>query len=436
MILLTVAALAATLTVAASAGSWWEDCSDTVAVYPTPPQAAAGDLDRNGMVEAADARQTLRLAVGLDTYMLEYGIDADYNGDGNVTAEDARGVLRCAVGLEGSAIPKADDGAYRIRVSSRFDQFETLGALIPLETNADRIGDTWDNKSSLPLWRLCNTADAEAFAAAFLATKIDGFGDIDVPTFLRRYDDAFFADRDLFITYNAEDSGSNIQAVYSPAIMHGEETAAYYPLSDMNDYPAIAKDGTLTFRVGSVSPMIGTADIANWFLFLPLPKTASEGVAAFDSIHGTGGLLPYEEENAARHGKTKWSYALEKRLTDNMEVEMRSGDVLAFALLNAQDGGYLWEYETDATVKETDRLFRDPAEGCDLLLREELVCEPHAAPGAPGLQLYTVGPMKPGTFTLRFSLKRAWETAPVKEYTVTLIVTKGMPDIIYSDAEE
>ena len=61
-----------------------------------------GDVDGDGYVTAADARYTLRAAVGLEYYASgsrEFDT-ADYNRDGRLTAEDARMVLRTAVQLE------------------------------------------------------------------------------------------------------------------------------------------------------------------------------------------------------------------------------------------------------------------------------------------------------------------------------------------------
>ncbi len=59
-----------------------------------------GDVDRDGIVTAADARLVLRYSVGLDEYSLGELKIADTDRDGNVNASDARTVLRIAVGLE------------------------------------------------------------------------------------------------------------------------------------------------------------------------------------------------------------------------------------------------------------------------------------------------------------------------------------------------
>ena len=423
-ICITVMALAALLTISAYAENWWSEASADVSAYPVSPPLARGDLDGNGTVDAADARQTLRFAVGLDAGLLAYSADPDYDGDGRITAEDARLVLRCSVGLEGTATPRADDGVYRIRVYSLFGEYSDLGALIPLETNAEQVKGY--KTEHFPLWRLRSVSDVEAFCAAFCEAGIVPDGAMEVPTFLRRYDDAFFADRELFVCYTVEGSGSNLQAVYAPVVIKDERTVASYPLPDMSVWPTLVKDGTLTFSVGSVSPEGGTCDIADWFLFLPVEKAAAKDCASFDCVRAESRTLPYDEFSAAYQGKTRWAYASRKRLAADAELVLRPYQEIAFSLENAQDGGYLWEYETDAVVRAYDDLFTAEDENFDLWIREDLVNEPNTAPGASGLHLYTIGAYKPGAYTLRFKLKRSWEEEPVETRTVTLIVSNVM----------
>ncbi|MBQ6065667.1 MAG: dockerin type I repeat-containing protein [Clostridia bacterium] len=90
--------MAAVMTVSAAAES------------PGALPLAPGDVDRNGKVEAADARQALRFSVRLDEQMIPECASADVDGDDVVTAADARHILRCAVGLEKLAVPQTDDG--------------------------------------------------------------------------------------------------------------------------------------------------------------------------------------------------------------------------------------------------------------------------------------------------------------------------------------
>ncbi len=58
-----------------------------------------GDVDRDWILTAADARLALRASVGLWTpFIWEQFNAADVNGDLHITAEDARAILRLAVG--------------------------------------------------------------------------------------------------------------------------------------------------------------------------------------------------------------------------------------------------------------------------------------------------------------------------------------------------
>lgn len=65
------------------------------------PEAASGDVNADGKVNARDARTLLRYLAGLIT---EEEIDlaaGDFNGDGKVNARDARAILRNLAGLDG-----------------------------------------------------------------------------------------------------------------------------------------------------------------------------------------------------------------------------------------------------------------------------------------------------------------------------------------------
>lgn len=58
-----------------------------------------GDIDGNGAVNAADARDILRLSVGISPMTAAVKTLADIDGDGTVSAGDARLALRLAAGL-------------------------------------------------------------------------------------------------------------------------------------------------------------------------------------------------------------------------------------------------------------------------------------------------------------------------------------------------
>ena len=61
---------------------------------------ALGDIDKDGIVSAADARLALRAAVGLEKLTEEEKALADVDGISGITSADARLILRVAVGLE------------------------------------------------------------------------------------------------------------------------------------------------------------------------------------------------------------------------------------------------------------------------------------------------------------------------------------------------
>ena len=63
------------------------------------PDYLVGDVDRNGSVEASDARRILRYSSKLSTYTKLQGLLADADLDGDVTAADARIVLRMSSNL-------------------------------------------------------------------------------------------------------------------------------------------------------------------------------------------------------------------------------------------------------------------------------------------------------------------------------------------------
>lgn len=64
--------------------------------------AAAGDINSDGKVTAADAREILRLSVGIAPDASPDLKAADVNNDGTINANDARLALRLAIGLSES----------------------------------------------------------------------------------------------------------------------------------------------------------------------------------------------------------------------------------------------------------------------------------------------------------------------------------------------
>ena len=59
-----------------------------------------GDVDGDGKVTAADAREALRGAAQLEELTDKEAFAADMNGDGKVTANDARDILKTAAGVK------------------------------------------------------------------------------------------------------------------------------------------------------------------------------------------------------------------------------------------------------------------------------------------------------------------------------------------------
>ena len=77
-----------------------EESTDEAESEPVLDTAILGDIDRNGIITAGDARSALRFAASLDEYTDEQFELANVNGDNRLTASDARDILRVAAGLE------------------------------------------------------------------------------------------------------------------------------------------------------------------------------------------------------------------------------------------------------------------------------------------------------------------------------------------------
>lgn len=74
-------------------------CMSSAVIF-SASAAAAGDVDGNGSVTAADARLALRASVNLEKLTAAQTKAADIDGKAGVTAADARLILRASVGLE------------------------------------------------------------------------------------------------------------------------------------------------------------------------------------------------------------------------------------------------------------------------------------------------------------------------------------------------
>lgn len=91
-----------TLVVAALlAGCGAHDGHSTAAAARYRAVGVYGDLNSNGIIDAADATRVLRAVVGLDPAVNE---TMDFNGNGQVDAADATKILRVVVGLDVPAV--------------------------------------------------------------------------------------------------------------------------------------------------------------------------------------------------------------------------------------------------------------------------------------------------------------------------------------------
>ena len=392
--------------------SFWDIVGEEP-VFPGWPLPLRGDLDGDGAITPADARLALRFSVGLEPQMKARHMlwAADLDEDGKAAPADARRILRKAVGLEQTYIPDPAWDVYRLRTCGLPIDYEELGALKALEVNAPLVTDIFG--SHLPLWRIDSAETRELWLAAFRETDKDCFlsddpavaprGDVEVPALLKRYGDAFFAENDLLICYKQEGSGGYTQAVYAPVV----------------------KDGTLTLTVSTtdVKDHAVTADIADWLLFIPVPKTMTATVSCntFDCLRGetltleTPAAMDYALFGSNENYYDNWMRSYDHILTGDaaLTLEISENPQPLFSLLNCQDGGYLWECEC--------------ASNGGLEIRERYVRYPEArgSAGAPSLQEYSVIAKKTGTYTLHFSLKRAWENESIAERTVTVTVGQG-----------
>ena len=384
----------------------WENAAQAEAffVVPTVPLPIQGDLDGSGDLDPADARLALRYAIGLEPTLEASNALwlVDRDRDGKATPADARLILRDAVGLTDFRLPDVNDDVYRIRTSGLpSDEYGELGALKALEVNAGKVTDIFGDH--LPLWRIDSMETLEQWVAAFRQTeheeelKICDWQirpepvDAEVLAFLKRYNADYFAENDLLICYKYESSGGYAQAVYTPFV----------------------KDGELTLTVSSASykdrPM--TCDIANWLIFVPVSKELTKignGCHTFDCLVGDDVTLHDNAEILTEASFGNWLQAYSRILTEDAEATILKGATcFTFSLENCADGGYLWVCDAD--------------EGLTVWERFCVLPEPHKA-GVPCLQVYDVTGDKPGTYTLRFSLKRSWEKESIAERTVTVTV--------------
>jgi len=178
-------------------------------------------------------------------------------------ASDVSSDASSAVSKEEEYIILNTDALYIRADSSCSDSFE---ALFPM---ANPNGLAISSRQHLPVLHFEN---AEEFAA-----RVDKLGDcfqLDVPyngdpAFTEQvsvFDNAFFEENDLLAVYVSSPSGS-----------------IRYEVTNADIY-----DGTLMIWVAEDRPEIGTDDVADWFILLPVPKTAVAACSEIDAVL-TGG---------------------------------------------------------------------------------------------------------------------------------------------------
>ena len=109
-----------------------------------------GDVDTDGKISSADARQTLRYAVELDKYDKKQKLLADADKDGKITSSDARLILRVAVRLDdlsGESVTLGTADGYSPEDFDADDQFEEIPDIfervIPEEPEIEAQEDTF-----------------------------------------------------------------------------------------------------------------------------------------------------------------------------------------------------------------------------------------------------------------------------------------------------
>lgn len=99
-----------TVTVTSISGDWgkvtykgktgWINLFYAAFVNTTVTPAITPDLNANGMVDASDARLTLRASAGIENLSESVKKKADVDSNGEITASDARVILRISAGLQ------------------------------------------------------------------------------------------------------------------------------------------------------------------------------------------------------------------------------------------------------------------------------------------------------------------------------------------------
>lgn len=107
-------------TISSAMSEIWSKPNDSD-IVPTETSYGSGDVNKDGVITAADARLALQMAGGL----IDKDYSADVNGDGEITASDARMILRAAAKLDKLPIDDNEEAITQV-ISMYGDNFSSL----------------------------------------------------------------------------------------------------------------------------------------------------------------------------------------------------------------------------------------------------------------------------------------------------------------------
>lgn len=119
----------------------------------------------------------------------------------------------------------------------------------------------------LPINKFGSCAELDAFKASFGEDNSfdHGYGGASFNENTADYDDAFFAENDLFLVYVGANSGS---LKFDVGLIALDSTGLVIYVEQTND------------------PQECTDDMAGWFITVALPRSATEGCTVFDAVMG------------------------------------------------------------------------------------------------------------------------------------------------------
>lgn len=197
--------------------------------------AVPGDFDGNGKVTAKDARCVLRCAARLDAATDAQAALCDVDANGKLNASDARQVLRIAAKIR----MEYDFNAQYVRAFDLKDaqEYPTVALL--------------RSRADLEAFYEANTPSY--YSGSVLKTDSELVDARSIQNACEKYDDAFFADRDIILIVNEESSGA-----YRDEIVR-----------------VTGCDGNIEIGLNRYVPGRGygvTCDMAYWHIFVEVEK--------------------------------------------------------------------------------------------------------------------------------------------------------------------